>query len=102
MFYKVDNIKEISDGILNEVLKCVNCGANYRLVKSELEFYREMLIPIPRKCFNCRHSDRISRRGPFKSHLRHCSLCDKEIKTTHLLEESKIVYCEACYQQEVI
>ena len=97
-----DNIKDISDSILNEVLACVSCGRNYKLIKPELELYRKLLIPIPRKCFNCRHVERLGRRGPFKLFDRTCAKCINPIKTNFAPDRPEIVYCEKCYQQEVV
>jgi len=97
-----DHIKDVTDGILKETLACISCGRNYRLIKPELETYRRALIPIPRKCFNCRHLDRLARRGPFKLFDRTCTKCGKGIKTNYSPERPEVVYCENCYQQEVI
>ena len=96
-----DHIKEVQDNILNEILVCVTCKRNYRLIHSELEFYRRILIPIPRQCFFCRHADRIRRRGPFKIFDRTCARCGKAIKTNFVPERPEIVYCEQCYNAEV-
>ncbi|MBI5733188.1 hypothetical protein HY967_04565 [Candidatus Jorgensenbacteria bacterium] len=97
-----DHIKDTLDSMLNEVLRCVSCGYNYRLIKPELEFYRKLLIPIPRQCFNCRFLDRIKRRGPMKLYERQCGKCKKSIKTTYASDRPEIVYCEQCYNAEVI
>ncbi len=107
-----DHIKDVEDSILDEVLSCIKCFRNYRLIRRELEFYRKMLIPIPRKCWNCRFTDRITRRGPYKFWNRACAKCQKEITTNYPPERADgssvragspepIVYCEKCYQQEV-
>ena len=98
----LDHINDVSDSILNEVLACVSCGRNYKLIKAELEIYRKLLIPIPRKCFNCRHVERLECRGPFKIFNRTCAKCGKDIKTNFAPNRPEIVYCEQCYQQEVI
>jgi CxxC-x17-CxxC domain-containing protein len=97
-----DHIKDAPDSIVKEILKCVSCGYNYRLIEPELAFYRKMLIPIPRKCFYCRHSDRLRRRGPFKLYSRTCAKCGKVIQTTFSPERPEIVYCESCYNREVV
>ena len=96
-----DHIKDISDDFINEVLVCTKCSRNYRLIKRELEFYRKMVIPIPRKCWNCRFLDRIDRRGPYKFWKRNCDKCQKEIITNYAPNRPEIVYCESCYQKEV-
>ncbi len=97
-----DNIRDVSDNILNEVLVCIKCSRNYRLIKRELEFYKKMLIPIPRECWNCRFTNRIIRRGSYKFFDRKCSNCNKDIHTNLTEKVAPIVYCEKCYQQEVI
>lgn len=97
-----NHIRDIPDSIVNEVLMCVGCGRNYRIVASELAFYRKILLPLPRKCFNCRFLDRIKRRGPFKIYDRTCARCKKAIKTNFAPDRPEIVYCESCYQAEVV
>jgi len=97
-----DHIKDVSDSITNEILKCINCERNYKITEQELLFYRKMILPIPRKCFFCRHRDRIHRRGPFKFSIRKCSHCGKDTHTNLTEEVAPIMYCEKCYQQEVI
>jgi len=105
-------IRDIDDLILNEVLICENCQRNYKIVPNELIFYRKMDIPIPRKCFFCRHNTRLARRNPFKLWHRNC-MCDKknhfhgageckvEFETSYAPDRLEIVYCEKCYQAEV-
>lgn len=96
-----DHIKDVGDDILEQILVCVECSRNYKLIKRELEFYRKMLIPIPRVCWNCRFTDRISRRGPYKFWNRNCDKCKMGIVTNYAPERPEKVYCEKCYQQEV-
>ena len=96
-----DHIKNVPDSITNEILSCMECARNYKITKQELLFYRKMVLPIPRKCFYCRHQERIVRRGPYKFWNRKCAKCQKEIITNYAPERPEIVYCEKCYQQEV-
>lgn len=97
-----DHIDEVSDEITKEVLRCAKCERNYKITEQELLFYRKMKLPIPHNCFYCRHQNRILRRGEIKFSVRNCSNCDKEISSNLNKEESPIVYCESCYQQEVV
>ncbi len=96
-----DHIKDVPDSIVDEILRCVDCNRNYKITEQELLFYRKMILPIPRKCFYCRHKDRIIRRGPYKFWNRNCAKCDKKITTNYAPDRPEIVYCEKCYQQEV-
>ncbi|OGI91368.1 hypothetical protein A3A09_01870 [Candidatus Nomurabacteria bacterium RIFCSPLOWO2_01_FULL_42_20] len=97
-----DHIKDVQDGITKEILVCISCNRNYKIVPDELLFYRKMNLPLPRKCFSCRHTDRIRRRGPMKFWTRHCAKCNKIITTTFAPDRPEIVYCEKCYQSEVV
>ncbi len=106
-----ESIDEIGDSILDEVLACIDCKRNYKIVPNELIFYRKMKIPIPRRCFYCRHANRLKKRNPFKlwhrqcmcekKHAHHEEQCDIEFETTYAPERPEIIYCEKCYQQEV-
>ncbi|HEV7423708.1 MAG TPA: hypothetical protein VGO21_00805, partial [Candidatus Paceibacterota bacterium] len=78
-----DHIKDIQDSITGEVLRCANCSRNYKITKQELLFYRKMILPIPRRCFYCRHKERIIRRGSYKFWDRNCAKCQKEITTNY-------------------
>ena len=97
-----DHINDIQDSILNEILKCTECERNYKITNQELFFYRRMVLPIPRKCFYCRHQNRIKMRGPIKFWERNCNNCNDIIHTNYATDRPEIVYCEKCYQQEVI
>ena len=94
----IDNIK---DSITSEILACQSCGRNYKIIQQELQFYKKMNLPIPRKCFFCRHANRLKLRGPVEIFDRVCAKCQKPIKTTYPPDRPEIIYCEQCYQQEI-
>ena len=106
-----DSIKDIKENILEETLTCMDCKRNYKIIQNELSFYKKMEIPIPRRCFYCRHKNRIKKTNPFKLWHRKC-MCDKinhehqnkcpnEFETSYAPDRPEIVYCEKCYQREV-
>ena len=106
-----DSIKDVKDNIIEEVLKCIECQRNYKIIKNELIFYQKMQIPIPRRCLYCRYTNRVKKRNPFKLWHRKC-MCDKEnhehkekctveFETSYAPDRPEIVYCEKCYQAEV-
>ena len=97
-----DHIRDVTDTITKEVLACVDCGRNYRIIPPELQFYRTITLPIPRRCFFCRHADRLRRRGPMKMYDRACTKCGVAIKTTFAPDRPEIIYCESCYNVEVV
>ncbi len=117
-----DAIGDVPDSILNEILACTDCGRNYRIVQQELKFYRRQNIPIPRRCFYCRHKYRLtvknpsllvhrrcecagemSGKGGYKNTAKHVhgsAPCANEFKTSYLPTRPEIIYCEKCYLSE--
>jgi hypothetical protein len=127
-----DNISDVEDSILGEVVQCehnekgghtfgcdVDCASAFKITKQELDFYRQMNLPLPRLCFNCRHVDRITWRNVPALYPRQCMCdykvyensikhshhengrCSNEFETSYAPERKEIVYCEQCYQAEV-
>ena len=97
-----DHIKDVTDDILKGILKCVKCGKNYKLIKSELNFYRRFQIPVPQECPLCRDYARVKKLNPMKLHNRECAKCKKNIRTTYVPDRPETIYCEECYQREVV
>lgn len=127
-----DHIKNVSDSIVNEIIGCAHegkcneqCTTAFKIIPKELEFYRKQNLPLPRLCPNCRHYQRIKQRNPLKLWHRKCQCggeqsnnkvytntidhphhgdnhCPNEFETTYAPERKEIVYCEACYLQEVV
>ena len=119
-----DHIRDISDSILKEIIKCASCGKAYRVIQMELDFLRKMSLPLPRLCPSCRHVSRLqlrnvprfyrsqcqcagiqSENGIYQntvSHFHTSSHCPNEFETSYAPERSEIVYCEQCYQLEVV
>ena len=44
----------------NEILACVDCGKNYRIIPYERNFYEKLGLLIPKKCPDCKHYERIA------------------------------------------
>ena len=99
-----ESINDINDEYVNEVFECMDCKRNYKMIPEELRFYKVMNIPIPRRCFYCRFDNRLKRRNPFKLWHRSCMKenCQNEFETTYAPGRPEIIYCEKCYQQEVV
>ncbi len=114
-----DDIDDVNEDILGKVIECEHkgscgeqCTEAFKIIGSELQFYKKMKLPIPRLCPNCRHYQRLKQRNPFKLWHRQC-MCDKknhfhsggdceiEFETSYAPDKPEIVYCEKCYQQEV-
>lgn len=118
-----DSIDETGESVLGEVLSCGSCGKAFRLIPLELNLLKKFGFPIPRRCPDCRHMDRMGRINPPKLWLRKCQCaglksesgayentathfhggerCPNEFQTAIFPNRPEIVYCEACYQAEV-
>ncbi|MEK0338467.1 MAG: hypothetical protein QQN41_13645, partial [Nitrosopumilus sp.] len=81
-------------------------------------------IPLPRYCYNSRHFLRVKQRNPLKlwhgkcqcaggesdnkiykntiKHFHKNEHCPNEFETTYGLDKKEVVYCEKCYQAEVV
>ncbi len=124
-------ITEVSDEIVNEIIGCIHkkecihqCIGAFRIVPQELEFYQKMKLPLPRLCPNCRHEERLKKRNPMKLWRRKCQCagktsengiyknttvhqhvdaqCLNQFETSYSPDRPEIVYCEQCYQAEVV
>lgn len=96
-----DAIQEVPDSITSTILHCEVTGTLYKVIPQELKFFRENGIPIPRKCPDQRHKERMALRNPRKLWARQCAKCGKGIETTYAPDRPEIVYCESCYLASV-
>ena len=97
-----EHIKNVGDDILQAILKCDQCGRNYQIISRELQFLRRFNLPIPRHCPLCRDFARIKQLNPMDIFDRTCAKCGKDIQTSYSPDRPEIVYCESCYQNEVV
>lgn len=107
-----DVINDVSEDIVKEVIACETCKRAYRIVPIELQFYKRIGLPLPHQCHNCRFLDRYAFINPPKLWHRQCmcsqenhghsAICPHEFETSYSPDRPEIVYCESCYQQEVI
>lgn len=95
------NIAEVQDEITQKILTCEVLGNPYKIIPQELKFYRQMQLPIPRRCPEQRYRDRLNLRNPRKLWSRTCMKCQIPIETTYSPERPEVVYCEQCYLKEV-
>lgn len=98
------SIKNTDESVTKEVISCTQCSYAYKITIDEFNFLQNENLPIPNLCPECRHERRISDR--LKPYLRH-HMCDKEgctneFETPYGPETPNKIYCESCYQQEVI
>ena len=124
-----DNINDVEENITQEIIECLHkgecndqCTNAFKIIPDELQFYKKMQLPLPRLCPKCRSAKRLSQRtklntlkkkcqcagdksdnGSYKNNVTHShggNHCEEEFFTNYT-DESDILYCEKCYQQEV-
>ena len=91
------NITDVSNAITDQILSCEVSGKLYKIIPAELDFYRRMKLPIPRRCPNQRHQDRLKKRNPQTLWERVCAGCPSFISTVYAPDRPEKVYCEPCY-----
>lgn len=92
-----ESIDDIPDDIQNWAITCEATGRPFKMIKQELEFYREHRLPIPRLHPDERHRRRMALRNPRKLWPRTCGKCGKEMQSTYAPDRPEIVFCEQCY-----
>lgn len=126
-----DDVKDISNSILAETVGCAHmglcreqCTIAFRLIPREFQFYKEKNIPLPRRCPNCRHYARRAGQRLMKLWSRRCqcggsnsqnkkyqnqaehfhkrAACSNEFETSYAPDRPEIIYCEECYQNEIV
>ncbi len=95
------SIDDVSDDITKKILLCSVTGTPYKIIPQELKLYRSMHLPIPRKCPNQRHLERVAMRNPRSLWSRECAKCSKQIQTTYSPDRPEKIYCEECYLSTV-
>jgi len=99
--------------LTKEVISCMECGKNYKIIAPEFSFYKRLCLPIPHRCPHCRYELRMKLRGiNHVLYTRHCA-CDKtghdheghcsvQFETIYAPDRPEIIYCEQCYQKEMV
>ncbi|MEK7122477.1 MAG: hypothetical protein AAB855_01325, partial [Patescibacteria group bacterium] len=107
-----ETIAEVLDSLTKEILACEKCKKNYKVIAQEFQFYRSKNIPIPTQCPQCRYDSRRALRNPHQLWRRQCTCersghdhsgrCSVQFQTTYAPDRPETVFCEACYQKEVV
>lgn len=100
-----DDIKDVSDEILNSVILCQETQKPFRITRFELDFYRKKNLPLP----TVHPLQRIKNRYSYGSFWHYyklwqgtCLKCHKKIYSGYSPEKKLKVYCRECYLQEVV
>ena len=117
-------ISAVNDSILQQVIVGDSSGRAFKMTTAELEFYRQMRLPLPRLHPEIRQQQRMALRNPRRLYQRVCMCthppsqdggvagaaqpnhnhdgqCSVRFETTYEDKNPAIVYCEECYQKEL-
>ncbi|MFA6006413.1 MAG: hypothetical protein WC764_01650 [Candidatus Paceibacterota bacterium] len=97
-----DNIRDVTDDILHKAVLCMETGRPFRLTPYELAFYRQHNLPLPRLHPDVRINKLFEFRIPYHLYTDTCKKCGKSIQSGYDPDKGYTVYCEQCYQQEVV
>ena len=103
-----EEIKKCSQGII----KCEVSGKPFRIVPQELALHIKNQVQLPRKHPDIRYKEQLEHFNKMNLYHRRCMCvqhdhghngpCQTEFDTTYEIDQSEIVYCESCYQKEVV
>lgn len=94
-------IDQIPNDITNWAIECEATRKPFRIVRQELDFYRDLKLPVPHLHPDERHRRRMALRNPRKLWNRKCAKCSEQIATSYAPERPETVYCEKCYLDAV-
>ncbi|MEZ6209486.1 MAG: hypothetical protein R3B64_02880 [Candidatus Paceibacterota bacterium] len=99
-----EDLSNVDSSICKKNIECEICGNAYKIMENEFIFLKNNGLHIPRRCFSCRQKDRVKQRLGIELYHRSCMNkgCNNEFETSYAPDRPEIVYCESCYQKEVI
>ncbi|MCH7883426.1 hypothetical protein IIA95_03360 [Patescibacteria group bacterium] len=98
------DIRDVTSDILNKIIFDKKNDKKFRIIKPELDFYKAHTVPLPRENPITRIEKMRKKYGSIRItfHERTCSKCGKKFETVYSPDDPKIVYCERCYNAEVV
>ncbi|MDA2921930.1 hypothetical protein MYX07_01550 [Patescibacteria group bacterium AH-259-L07] len=119
-----DSISDTNESVCKEIFKCEATGRFYRIHPEEYKFLKKYNLPLPKFSPQERDHRRWNQMKPRKLWHRKCQCsgeksgnkvyqnttkhfhskdhCPHEFETTYAPERKEIVYCEKCYQSEIV
>jgi CxxC-x17-CxxC domain-containing protein len=97
-----ETIIEVSDDILSKAIICEKTGRPFRITPSELEFYRQMKLPLPTLHPTPRMRIFADFKPTSKKYEAFCGKCGKQTSVMFNPDYGFNLYCEKCYQAEVV
>ena len=96
-----DSINDVADDITDMALICGESKRPFRIIKSELEFYRKYKLPLPSVHPLLRMKNYFKYLGSNLVYQGTCKKCGIKLETIYQEEDGWNPYCEKCYQAVV-
>jgi hypothetical protein len=97
-----DRITEVGDSILNQAIVCEKTGRPFRIISTELSFLRRIGMPLPRSHPSVRLENYYAWTPLGLNYPVQCENCGKSILSIYNPNDGYVLYCENCYQKEVV
>ena len=95
-----DHISDATDLILKNVIECEKCQRGYRVTSMELQFLRQMRLPLPRRCPFCRIDEKFQAWIKQMQLVdRTCDTCKKSFRTPYTADEYPTILCKECWTE---
>lgn len=100
------DIREVDDGILDEVIVDLKNDKKFKYTREELEFHRKHNLALPIEHYSAILARKRIELGPidFSIKTRKCSKCKQETQVTfpeNHPDAPENIWCEKCYNQEI-
>lgn len=97
-----ETVLEINESIKKEILECSVCSNGFNISDLEIYLHQKIQVPLPDECWKCRFQRRFDSVNLPQLYDRTCQKCNASMKTSYASDRPEIVYCEKCYQQEIL
>ncbi len=97
-----NSINDVTDDILSFAIICEVTGKPFRVIKTELDFYRRYKLPLPTIHTYERTKQKFAYMGNHLMRKDVCESCAKGLETIYPKGEGWRLYCEECFRSEVL
>ncbi len=95
-----DKISDVDDTVLQKGFQD-KFGKPFRIIKTELEFYRRKNLPLPRLAPASRFAERFTHVNNFQTGMEICAKCGIKTESSYFAKDGYLVYCDKCFQQVI-
>ena len=97
-----DDIKDVTDDICNLAIIGEISRKPFRLIKREIDFYKQNKIPLPTDTPYQRIINRFKILNNFRIFQEVCFACGDQIESSYKTSDGYKPYCEKCFQKEIL